>query len=378
MENKLVDKIFGGKSTLSRRETDAAIQGEENSNHSLASKLIDLTPFEAEALAGFSQETLNTSALKALDQKMQNYVASKSTNGFESWFLGMWSLFFVALIAIPLITKNEDGTVTHSDQNDDSGLLAYENKPIEDDNIIPLESAGSIDEERFAVLAPLKSTKTNASVNQPTVSGGNPPNPNVQDVPARMEVKTAELIQIRAKETAIKKPKTKETALANYIFIDFSEIRAKNTIKTEPNLTGARADLVNSDVKPDPLTPILSEVDIPYNVYLEETAFLMQQNKFKEALLRFNVILKHYPTDENGLFYGAYCLFQLKRYQESLDYLEQMKKSPYANFDEEAEWYTFKCYNKLHRYSEAERLATRIAEQEGFYSDQARDFLKKR
>jgi hypothetical protein len=378
MENKLVDKIFGGKSTLSRLETDAAIQGEENSNHSLASKLIDLTPFEAEALAGFSQETLKTSALEALDQKMQNYSASKSTNGFENWFLGMWSLVFVALIALPLITKNEDGPVVLSDQNGASGLLADKNNSVEDDQNLSLESTVVINEERFAVLAPLKSTKTNASVNQPTLSGGNPPNPNVQDVPARMEVKTAELIQIRAKETAIKKPKTKETALANYIFIDFSEIRAKNTIKTEPNLTGARADVVNSDVKPDPLAPISTDLEIPYNTYLEETAYLMQQNKFKEALLRFNVILKHYPTDENGLFYGAYCLFQLKRYQESLDYLEQLKKSPYANFDEEAEWYTFKCYNKLNRYSEGERLAIRIAEQGGFYSDQAREFLKKR
>ena len=78
MENKLVDNIFSGKSTLSRRETDAAIQGEENSNHSLASKLIDLTPFEAEALAGFSQETLNTSAMQAIDQKMQNSTLNKT------------------------------------------------------------------------------------------------------------------------------------------------------------------------------------------------------------------------------------------------------------------------------------------------------------
>ena len=231
MENTLVDNIFSGKSTLSRRETDAAIQGEENSNHSLASKLIDLTPFEAEALAGFTQETLNTSGMQAMDQKMQNYASPKSTNGFESWFLGMWSLVFVALITIPLITKNEDGTVVLSDQNGASVLLADENRPIEDDNIISLESAGSIDEERFAVLAPQKNTKTNVSVNHATVSGGNPTNPNVQDVPARMEVKTAELIQIRAKETSIKKPNTKEAAIANYIFIDFRNIRNNNTIE---------------------------------------------------------------------------------------------------------------------------------------------------
>ena len=378
MENKLVDKIFGGKSTLSRLETDATLQGEENSNHSLASKLIDLTPFEAEALVGFSQETLNISALEALDQKMQNYAASKSTNGFETWFLGMWSLIFVALIAIPLITKNEDGPVVLSDQNGASGLLADENKSVEDDQNLSLESTVATDEERFAVLAPLKSTKTNASVNQPTVSGGNPPNPNVQDVPARMEVKTAELIQIRAKETSIKKPKTKEAAISNYIFIDFRNIRNNNTIDLELIYSGTVADLPHSEAKRDPLDLEVREIKIDYHEFLEQTAYLMQQNKFKEALLRFNLILEHYPTDENGLFYGAYCLFQLKRYQESLDYLEQLKKSPYANFDEEAEWYRFKCFYKLNRYSEAERLATRIAEQGGFYSDQARDFLKKR
>lgn len=378
MKNKLVDKIFGGKSTMSRLETDAAIKGEENSNHILASKLIDLTSFEAEALAGFSQESIDTSALKALDQKMQNLALPKSNNGFESWFIGLWTLVFVALVAIPLITKNEDGPVMHSDQNDASGLLADENKPIEDDNIIPLESAGSIDEERFVVLAPLNSTKTNASINPPTVLGVNPPNPNVQDVPARMEVKTAELIQIRAKETSIKKPKTKEAAIANYIFIDFRNIRNNNTIELELIYSGTVADLPHSEAKRDPLDLEVREIKIDYHEFLEQTAYLMQQNKFKEALLRFKLILEHYPTDENGLFYGAYCLFQLKRYQESLDYLEQLKKSPYANFDEEAEWYTFKSYNKLSRYSEAESLATRIAEQGGFYSDQARDFLKKR
>jgi tetratricopeptide (TPR) repeat protein len=193
-----------------------------------------------------------------------------------------------------------------------------------------------------------------------------------------MEIKTAEILNKRAKDLGIKKTKAKEVALSNLIFIDFRGIRAEQTLPSEVNLSGTGANLSNRETKKNDLEPSIQKTEVAYHDYLAQTAEILQRNDFKTALQRFKTILKYYPSDDNALFYGAYCLFQTGNYQESLVYLEQLTKSNYANFEEERDWYILKCLTKLNRMLDAKRVAEKIIEQNGFYSEQARDFLTKR
>lgn len=377
MKNKLFNNIFSEKAPISRGELDSHIELGDKIEFSIAVKAID-SPFESDALEGFQNTGLTTGAMSGLDQVMSQRYSLGETGLFERWFLSAWSLAFTLLICAPLLLV--DGSDQKGNVPIKSPIVLNENEgspqthSINDFDI----SETPQDHDRFVVefKNPAQSNsqidKTNSSASNTAATD------KKEDVPVRMDLKTAELIFAREKDYQIKKPKAKETALANYIFIDFRGIRNKNTLQLELPISGTGADLSHSDAKRDFIDTESNVNEVDYHEYLEQTAYLMQQNNFKQAYTRFQTILKHYPTDENALFYGAYCLFQLKQYQESLVSLEALKKSAYGNFDEERDWYMLKCYQKLNRNSEAERMAEKIVNQEGFYSIQAREFLKTR
>ncbi len=362
---------------MSRSELDSHIEFGDDSEFSIAVKAID-SPFESDALEGFQNTGLTTDAMNNLDQVMTQRYSLGDNGLFERWFLSAWSLALTLLICAPLLLVDRSDEKGNVPINIPIVLNESEESP-QTHSINELDvSETPQDHERFVVefKNPAQSNsqidKTNSSAPNTAATDKR------EDVPVRMDLKTAELIFARDKDYHIKKPKAKETALANYIFIDFRGIRNKNTLQLELPISGTGADLSHSDVKRDTLDTESNVNEVDYHEYLEQTAYLMQQNNFRQAYTRFQTILKHYPTDENALFYGAYCLFQIKQYQESLVSLEALKKSAYGNFDEERDWYMLKCYQKLNRNSEAERMAEKIVDQGGFYSIQARDFLKNR
>jgi TolA-binding protein len=375
MKDNLIHKIFGTKAPLTRQEIDSSLGDNIDLPHKIELKMVD-SSFESEAFEGFLEAGLTTASMTAMDRKMLKHLQSSSTQGFQNWFIGLWSVIFLLLIFSSKLLINE--------KKDENIVLA--NRTIHEDNILSSVTTevtqtdihAEKENERFTIHLSTKSSSQKPDQQASGQQNAIAQTAKHDDLPVRMEVQTAELINIRAKETGIKKPRAKEVALANFIFIDFRGIRSSNTFIAESLISGTGANLAHSNIKPDISNPTLGEIEVNYHDYLQETAFLMKDNNFKESIQRFKVILKHYPNDENALFYMAYCHFQLKQYKECLEYLEQLKKSTYGNFDEECDWYMLKTFQKLNRLSEAERLAEKIVELDGFYSEQARDFLRKR
>jgi hypothetical protein len=369
MNNRLIHKIFGRQSVLNRAELDSALNSPQT-DHAIELKLIS-SEFEEEAVEGFRSTGLNTASMTKIDQKLQKTFSLNSNGGFQGWFIATWVFGFLALLISSFFFENKN--VHHSSKTHSLG---------KDDLVIVIDNKATLDEsqiegERFTVAIKNSDSRNHNSPNVEVKNIGEKGNINYE-LPQHMEVKAADLLTMRSKEMSIGKPRAKEIALSNFIFIDFRGVRADKPIKTEIMLTGTGANLSNRDARKDDNLNNHNIIEMSYHDYLTEAAEILNRNDFKGALARFNIILKHYPKDENGLFYSAYCLFQMSNFQESLDQLMLLSKSIYANFDEECEWYILKCYSKLNRMSDAIKLAEQIVERNGFYSEQARDFLRKR
>jgi tetratricopeptide (TPR) repeat protein len=95
------------------------------------------------------------------------------------------------------------------------------------------------------------------------------------------------------------------------------------------------------------------------------------QNKFKDALSRFDLILETYPDDVNALFYSALCLYNLNQFNLCEKRLIELKNTKFTNFDEEQEWYLLLTYYSLHKDQQFIELKTQIVEAGGFYSKKA-------
>ncbi len=377
MKNRLIDKIFGLPNALSRNDLEQALSNKDSFDFQLEYKLIGAS-FDDDALEGFKLSRLKVSDMDNLDQKMQNLFSSSSTDGFQKWFLSIWGGLFAlmlstAFLLTTFIGKNQQSEMKNLQVNDKINNEQAVEREGSSIAINPEEQ-----KERFTIIISKYNSKEQSKSEQQTNLVDTHKNPRIDDLPERIQVKTAELLNMRSKDSGIKKSKAKEIALHNHIFIDFRGIRADQTFKIDQVLTGTSANYSNQDSKNTNSEVLDGTVEIPYHDYLSETALLLKSNDFKFALKQFNVILKYYPNDENALFYGAYCLYQLGLFKESLDYLERLSKSTYSNFDEEMDWYLLKCYSKLNKSAEAKQLAEKIVENGGFYSEQAQDFLKKR
>lgn len=379
MKNNLIHKIFGLKIPMSRSELDKSLELVEELGFDLESRLLS-SSFDAEAREGFRIARLSTADMSKLDKNINEMIGSSSSNSFQTWFMFAWFILFITILITPLTfyittTVKTNQTPLHSNHNLESHNTNEEHSQYL--NTAAIDYENTID-ERFTISTDKQHITPRSKNNQSKSTSDTPIIHGVDETPRPMEIKIAEILNMRAQDLGIKKTKTKEIALSNFIFIDFRGIRAEQTITTETTLSGTGAHLSHRETKNNDVETLLDKSEVAYHDYLTKTARILQLNDYNTALHRFKTILKHYPKDENALFYAAYCLFHLGQHQESLSYLEQLAKSIYANFDEECDWYIFKCYIKLNRTSDARRVAEKIAEQGGFYSEQARDFLKKR
>ena len=105
--------------------------------------------------------------------------------------------------------------------------------------------------------------------------------------------------------------------------------------------------------------------------FLEKTLKYFNQNKQKEALQRFELILETYPDDVNALFYSALCLYNLNQFQLCEQRLMNLQNARFTNFDEEMNWYLLLTYRAQNKTEAFQKMKEQIITRKGFYSKQA-------
>ena len=312
--------------------------------------------FDSDALEGWSESGLSMSTMKKLDRK----------------FSGSWNLYLAVLsvVIVPLILviaffmlPKDDKVVTPEEKNavsiqiEKTDLLIPE--PIDALNELPLK-------EQIQVKQVIKDFQEQ------------------QQEPKPVQVNTDPIDQLQTNpvdQTPLPKPQKelffgKELFLKDLKVLDYRSYRSKPSISTEQLvLTGTPANIgEKQSANEEEFT--WKTVDIPYIDYLEKTMELFSKGNNKKALTRFEEILKTYPEDLNAMFYAGLCYYNLKDYAKAAEYFENCQMNKYANFNEEAQWYSARSLLSNGEKEKAYLVFREIINQKGFYAKQAEKLLK--
>ncbi len=174
---------------------------------------------------------------------------------------------------------------------------------------------------------------------------------------------------------ALSKQRAKELYLNDLKTIDYSKYRTASFIETKQFvLTGVPADLENE--KSEDYDTEWKTIDQAYSIYLENTMYYFNQEAYKKALTRFEIILKKYPKDVNANFYAGLCFYNFGEYERAISHFNNCLKSEFNNFDEEAQWMIANSHENSGASDKAQEIFAKIERNGGFYAKQAKEKLK--
>ena len=260
------------KDYISRNEFEKLLQkfSKEDSNE-------QLTDFDRDALEGWQDSNVPFSKMKQLDRKM-NF----SRTNFTPYIIGL-SVAVIITLAFILIPRTTNQVVTEKPM-----MVKLENTDI------------NIPEEIDTLIAIPQ--KDQITVHEIKTSQNEIKNLPVEDKKEEnMEIPFPELVLeplpplIEQKPVTVSKQKiAKEIYLQDLKAIDYSQYRSKPTVQIEQIiLTGIPADQKDKDdIVPE--EPQMKLVNIPYMDYLEKSLNYTNRGKWKQALSRFNEIIKNY------------------------------------------------------------------------------------
>nr|WP_294861798.1 tetratricopeptide repeat protein [uncultured Fluviicola sp.] len=342
------------KDYISRNEFEKLLQkfSKEDSSD-------QLSDFDRDALEGWQDSNVSFSKMKQLDRKM-NFPRIN----FTPYIIGLSATVIITLafILIPRGNNNEEKA-----------------KPM----LVKLENTDiNIPEEIDTLIAiPQKDQITVGEIKTSQTEIKNLPLEDKKE--ENIEIPFPELVleplppMIEQKPVTVSKQKiAKEIYLQDLKAIDYSQYRSKPTVQIEQIiLTGIPANQKDKDdIVPE--EPQMKLVNIPYMDYLDKSLNYTNRGKWKQALSRFNEIIKNYPDDVNARFYAGWCYYNLGQYNDACVSFSACLQLEFSNFNDEAEWYLAESRLANGDKSSAKELFVKIRNQKGFYSKQAEKVLK--
>lgn len=358
----LLNRLFGTGSSLSRKDIDTYVSGENpEMNHSIEEKSLE-SEFDTEALEGFSESGITTSAMSRLDKKF----APKSNIGL---YTGIGFSILTIVIVVIISTKNNA-----PDPIIESQIAEIEQEKTERETSEAIEVLVPVEEKIEIHPRKLKEdqSKIHATVNtesheeieivEPIVT------PDLPTLPA-LEIET------NPKQKVLIEHLGKEIYLSNLKLLDYTQYRSAPLKVEKYVLSGTSAD---KETKNSTGTQMeLVETDIAYIDYIEKSIEYFEKGRYKKALDRFEVILKNYKNDLNANFYGALCYHNLGKNDKAINLLETVLENEWDNFDQETHWFIATIYLEQGKNDLAKAKLKEIVERNGFYAEQAKALLEK-
>jgi TolA-binding protein len=318
-----------------------------------------LNDFDRDALEGWQQSGIPFSRMKQLDQKMKFPKVN-----FSPYILGI-SILGLGILAFILLQNPSE-----PDSEKKPILVKVENTDIH----IPeeIDTLEAIPQKDQITVKEIK-TSQNEIKNLP------PENKKEEliDIPFPQLVLEPLPPVIEQKPVTVSRQKiAKEIYLQDLKAIDYSQYRMKPSVQIEQIiLTGIPANQKDKDdIVPE--EPQVKTVNVPYMDYLDKSLNYTNHGKWKQALSRFNEILKNYPDDVNARFYAGWCYYNLGQYDDACVNFSACLQLEFSNFNDEAEWYLAESRLANGDKNSAKELFVKIRNQKGFYSKQAEKVLK--
>lgn len=321
-----------------------------------------LDDFDKDAAQGWADSGVSLSAMKHLDTKTSRLFGYNNN----------WMLFATMSVVVSAIVVG--------------GLLLFDDSEQQQQTQLTVEQTDLTTPEKFDTLVALNKTEqlTAKDVQQKHVMeerGSVPENVEPLSTSINFEKISPEILEplppvIENMEVKVSKQRAaKEIYLHHMKTIDYSEYRNKPEISIEQIiLTGLPANFESEEELQAESTT--KTVQIPYMDYLEKTMSYVDKGRWKQALTRFEEILKTYPDDVNAIFYSGMCYYNLQQYQQACTQFSSCLQLNFSNFNEEATWYLAKSRMANNEKALAKELFTAIRDNKGYYAKQAEKVLK--
>ncbi len=335
--------------SLSRKDLEKYFRTKDSTFKNAIEQKASDDPFDNEALEGWSASSVPLESMNSIDRKR--------FKGMYYKFALTSILFFAVSIGFMyfVTTKNEQSATKKITE-----IKRPNNNPIYKDTITAVNL--SPEQELIQPKTIKRNFQLKEENNATALATSTQPDLSTQP----LTIKKANSIP-----TSIKRRVNlaKETYIQDFKVVDYRYYRDRPEVKIKnDNLTGTPA---NSELSTNASEESDNIVEIAYVSFLGKSLKYFSQNKFKDALSRFDLILETYPDDVNALFYSALCLYNLNQFNLSEKRLIELKNSKFTNFDEEQEWYMLLTYYSLHKDQQFIELRTQIIENGGFYSKKA-------
>jgi tetratricopeptide (TPR) repeat protein len=306
-------------------------------------------PFDNEALEGWSASSVPLESMNSIDRKR--------FKGMHYKFAFTSILFFAVSIGFMyfVTTKNKQPATKKITE-----IKRPTNKPIYKDTITAVNL--SPEQELIQPKTIKRNFQLKKENNATALATSTQPDLSTQPLPINKANSIPASIKRRVNLA-------KETYIQDFKVVDYRYYRSRPA--SNPNkeiLTGTPA---NSEISINTTEESDNIVEIAYVSFLGKSLKYFSQNKFKDALSRFDLILETYPDDVNALFYSALCLYNLNQFNLCEKRLIELKNAKFTNFDEEQEWYLLLTYYSLHKDQQFLELKTQIVEAGRFYSKKA-------
>ncbi len=364
MKNNWINRIFRPERNLSRKDLERYGAATDNADRNDIEMQSSYNEFDSDALEGWEKLNYDTKVMKRLDKKF---------NPSGSGFIIVSGVLVVGVIfAGYMLFGNHPEETTNQEQNDNQVLLSLEEGQEmqfdESDLVLPQQ----IEDMSIAPLEEQIKAETIKNDFQEKKS-----DPDL--IPIELTIEDLPILDIEIEPEVLEPVRehfyAKEVYLHDLKLVDYRKYRSNPTVKTKQIiLTGTPANKENQHAEEFDQT--VRELDVPYVEYLDKTMRYFSRNSYKRALARFETILATYKDDINANFYGGLCLFNLKEYDRAQKLFETCINGKYSNFDEEALWLIAQCHEKKGNTVKANEIYKKVAEQNGFYSAQAKEKLK--
>lgn len=337
--------------SLSRKDLEKYFRTKDSIlKNAIEQKAID-DPFDNEALEGWSDTSVSLASLNSIDKKYYNVKYYKFT------FTSILVLTIISLICFKTFKNEQHATEKITE------IKRTKTKNKNKDKITTINlNPEQVLIQPTSIKRNFQFKKDNNSIVLTTTIQ---PDLTTQPLPINKAYSIPAPITRRVNLA-------KETYIQDFKVVDYRYYRSRPT--SNPNIEALTGTPANSEISTNTAKESDNIIEIAYVNFLSKSLKYFGQNKFKDALNQFKLILETYPDDVNALFYSALCHYNLNQFNLCEKRLIELKNSKFTNFDEEQEWYLLLTYFSLHKDQQYLELKKQIVEAGGFYSKQALKF----
>lgn len=353
----LLNKIFADSGTLSKKELEKYLKGNATPDEILEiEKKIQNNKFNADAVDGFSENANSIDDLNEIQRKLK----AKYKSNFP-WTMSLSSL--ILALAISIISyyflqnyQSQEQNITQVITPVDS--IANSNIFINENFYLKSDKASENPKQEASAIAKPSEIETNQSRANEQIE-------KIQVLNSLDCLKSANDVNVKMLNRSI----VKTIYINDLKIVDYRGLRKKKA-EVQSGLPSEFESKSNIENQNDDYI-----AEQPYIDFLSNALKLFNSNDYKGASKEFSIILSYFPDDANAIFYSGLAYFQMTDYVKAEKRFTQMVNHTFNTFYDESQWYLSQALIFSGKKKEAIDLLKKISEEDGFYSQRAKNKL---